>query len=352
MQSAPFRPMSITDIIDAAFRLYRNHFGLFVGIVALLQLPLILMQVGGTFAMAQPFADLILALEDPTLLGDANFALPVNVSIALVFAVIAVIVFILVQAIFVQNMITAAVVHAAAASSHGTPVSVGGAYRTAISHLLTMIVTNIMTGIIVGLFSVLLFVLPLGLLVFGALTLGFSSGNLDGAGSTFAAFSLVIVFFVLLLIIIVLSLVLSLIFTFTTQSIVIEQRGVFAALRRSYELVLVRGSLWRVLGMVLLVGLLVFLLQLIPSVAVQAIIGLAFSAPEQVLLQQSLNTAWSYTMQILTYPFQLIVLTLLYYDIRVRTEGYDLELRSSDTGSRASSNSPAEARNEDPQVQP
>src|SRR5215208_3149079 len=45
------RPMSISDMLDAAFRLYRRHFLTFIGIVALLQVPMAILQ----FAAQLPF---------------------------------------------------------------------------------------------------------------------------------------------------------------------------------------------------------------------------------------------------------------------------------------------------------
>src|SRR5215212_6142486 len=45
MQSIPrLRPMTIGDMFDAAFRLYRQHFLTFIGIVALLQVPMAIIQ--------------------------------------------------------------------------------------------------------------------------------------------------------------------------------------------------------------------------------------------------------------------------------------------------------------------
>src|SRR6476646_2751035 len=45
------RPMSIGDMLDAAFRLYRRHFLTFIGIVALLQVPMAILQ----FAAQLPY---------------------------------------------------------------------------------------------------------------------------------------------------------------------------------------------------------------------------------------------------------------------------------------------------------
>src|SRR5688500_18351570 len=52
MESTPrLRPMSISDMLDAAFRLYRQHFLTFIGIVALLQVPMAIIQ----FAAQLPY---------------------------------------------------------------------------------------------------------------------------------------------------------------------------------------------------------------------------------------------------------------------------------------------------------
>ena len=51
--SAPqLRPMSLSDMLDAAFRLYRKHFLTFVGIVALLLVPMAILQ----FLVQLPYA--------------------------------------------------------------------------------------------------------------------------------------------------------------------------------------------------------------------------------------------------------------------------------------------------------
>ena len=52
MEPTPrLRPMSISDMLDAAFRLYRQHFLTFIGIVALLQVPMAILQ----FAAQLPY---------------------------------------------------------------------------------------------------------------------------------------------------------------------------------------------------------------------------------------------------------------------------------------------------------
>lgn len=92
-----------------------------------------------------------------------------------------------------------------------------------------------------------------------------------------------------------------------------------AAMGRSWELT--RG--YR--GKVLLTMLVAFLMLTVPSVVIGAIWGLlgtvtAESVP--MLVVQSL-------LSVFIYPFVYVVMTVLYYDIRVRKEGFDLELLAS-----------------------
>ena len=115
---------------------------------------------------------------------------------------------------------------------------------------------------------------------------------------------------------------------FFPQMVVLEGRGPLEALSRSWQLV--RGSFWRVLGTVILISLLVQILIIIPGLIFGGIIGFVFSDPQDFAIQQSLSTLVGYIAQILFLPVSIIAYTLLYYDLRVRKEGYDLQLLAQD----------------------
>ena len=92
-----------------------------------------------------------------------------------------------------------------------------------------------------------------------------------------------------------------------------------AAMGRSWELT--RGSR----GKVFLTLLVAFLLLLVPSIAlggVEALLGSEGGIGLVVLALEAI-------LQILIYPFLYVVMTVLYYDLRVRKEGFDLELLAS-----------------------
>jgi hypothetical protein len=78
-------------------------------------------------------------------------------------------------------------------------------------------------------------------------------------------------------------------------------------------------------GKVLLTMLVSFMMLAVPSVVIGAIWGLVGTVTTEsvpMLVVQSL-------LSVFIYPFVYVVMTVLYYDIRVRKEGFDLELLAS-----------------------
>jgi hypothetical protein len=105
---------------------------------------------------------------------------------------------------------------------------------------------------------------------------------------------------------------------FVPQVIVLE--GVTAAnsLGRSWRLV--QGSFWRVFGY----GIVVFIAYGVLQIGVTQAIGLALS-PLGVAAPV-LGGLVSASISTLALPFLLGAITLLYYDLRIRKEGFDLEI--------------------------
>ena len=111
------------------------------------------------------------------------------------------------------------------------------------------------------------------------------------------------------------------IWSFAMQAVVIENKGVFAALGRSRELV--RGSWWRVLGIGLVFVLLV-VAAVVTLVVASNFIGLQLSpGPLAFAIVGGVIGA-------LLTPVYYIGSTLLYIDLRVRNEGYDLQALAND----------------------
>lgn len=105
----------------------------------------------------------------------------------------------------------------------------------------------------------------------------------------------------------------------TAPAIAVERIGPMAGIRRSMRLV--RPRFWATLWVVLLVGLvsgtLGFVLPLLP-VAITSLVG--FGGEQYVI------AAGTVAASLVTLPFVAAAAVLLYFDLRVRTEGLDIQL--------------------------
>lgn len=107
----------------------------------------------------------------------------------------------------------------------------------------------------------------------------------------------------------------------STVVAVLEGRANSAALGRSWELT--KGFRGKVLLTMICVGLML----MVPTFTVGAIWGVFGAAAGGIgMVGMEVVTA---LLSILIYPFFYVVLTVLYYDLRVRKEGFDLELLAS-----------------------
>jgi hypothetical protein len=103
----------------------------------------------------------------------------------------------------------------------------------------------------------------------------------------------------------------------------VERTGPAAALARSWRLI--RGQYFRVMGLAVLMGI------------VSGLIGNALSAlPQSLALWVGYDVGWpllalgSIVSQVVVLPFVAAATVLLYFDLRVRNEGLDLEMTAVD----------------------
>jgi hypothetical protein len=98
-------------------------------------------------------------------------------------------------------------------------------------------------------------------------------------------------------------------FAFVGQAVVLEQRGVFESLSRSGELV--KDNWWRLFG----IGLTFVIGLAIAEGIVQLVLTVIFHGLGGILAQNLVSP-------ILFTPIEYIALTLLYFDLRIRKEGF------------------------------
>jgi len=118
-------------------------------------------------------------------------------------------------------------------------------------------------------------------------------------------------------------------FAFVAPAVVLERRGVIAALSRSWRLT--GPGFWRVLGIVLLTFLITFVIGILIGIPFSIIAG-AFGyalgpagAATAIAIVQAIGATVAATI---TYTLQAGVYGLLYTDQRMRIEAFDLVLQS------------------------
>ncbi len=103
----------------------------------------------------------------------------------------------------------------------------------------------------------------------------------------------------------------------------LERRSAFASLGRSWRLT--SGWFWRIVLLGLTTSVIVGLLIGLPTALVRLLLALSGWNWGAGMLLSGAATA-AQVLEALALPFQVAVFTVLFYDMRVRKEGYDLEV--------------------------
>ena len=270
------RPRDVPGLFDQAVWLYRRNFRPFVGIAAVVQLPAALILALATSWLLDPTGLLDLSRQTLTESGNQQAFITATSDFISRLSLIG---FISILSSVLMAVAEGALARAIADRYLGRPVTVRGAYRA----IRPQIIWLIALVFVEMLASYLLILLPLGIYVFVALS-------------------------------------------FVSQVIVIENTNVVAGIQRSWQLV--RGQWWRVAGMTVLVYLIsiIFTLPALVLGAVLPFLGVPWVA--QTFLSQFV----SQTLTLMYVPAQLSAMTLLYFDLRIRKEGYDLEVALAERG--------------------
>jgi hypothetical protein len=104
---------------------------------------------------------------------------------------------------------------------------------------------------------------------------------------------------------------------FAAEVFVIEGHAGWTAIQRSRDLV--AGHWGRAFVLLLLVGILAMVVQMAPSMLIGALLGHSSLGP-------LLSAVWGGLSNTIVMPLQTTALILLYYDIRIRKEAFDLQM--------------------------
>jgi hypothetical protein len=249
MAPPTLRPLSVGEILDVSFTLYRRHFATL-----------------GTIAVLCSGLPVLMSLYIEAA-GGVFRNLPLTLAYYVVFTVL-------------SSIATAATVFVVSESYLGRPLPAVSALQRATPLLGRLIVCSLLLAIVVG-FGFLMFMVP-GVVLLCGLLLAFPSLVLEPGNSPTGALS------------------------------------------RSWSLT--RGSRLRMLGLLITLAVLLY----VPIVALGAIATVVLpSDPLGSPTPGILTLAVVGVLQMLLYPLLYCVLTVAYYDLRVRKEGFDLEVLAS-----------------------
>jgi hypothetical protein len=252
MSTASLRPLTTGELLDHTFALYKEHFGLFVGIVALPHL------------LSLGFG--LVSLQLRSYLGLGAFA----------WALITMLVVLIVGAIS-----QAATVVAVSEVYLARSTSVVDSYSRVQFSLVGVIFLSLVIGITVGV-STIFFVIP--------------------------------------------GILLAMKWSLAVPAAVLEDQGIVDSMSRSAALT--KDYRWRVFA----VWILFFVLSMCVSLLLQWPIRLASLAalrnhsPAGLPWLRAASSGLTFLSQCLVRPLATIAFSLLYYDLRVRKEAFDLQL--------------------------
>jgi hypothetical protein len=297
MQSSTFseilRPLTVGQILDRSIRVYRNNFATFTGIIALMLVPVTLVQFVGTviqFPVLQAMNSADTSSEASAVAFNAGI---LSLGLSLLYLVL--------NLALVQGLARPALVRAIADSYLGEKVGAFEAYGRIVSSWPRLLVAMLVMSLLVVVFLIFTVIPCVGWVMGPGLLMFFS----------------------------------VIIWQFVGPIIVLEKRDAMAALRRAWDLT--RRRFWWVLGFMLILSLFTYLLIIGPSAAVTFLTNSVIldvvpsDDPNMVYAAQSaIQTLTQLLFGLITMPLQTTAIVLMYFDLRVRTEGLDLAILSAE----------------------
>ena len=300
---ANLRPLRLVEILDQGFRLYRRNFLKFTAIVAAPMIPTMLLVLAPMVLFA-PFL-----LQDQ--LDEWGFQIPASLSFFSFLTGTGLT--ILTSAIggtVLQSLAPAAIARAVTDVYFGGAASIAGTYRKLKPHLLRL---------------------------FGAV--GLLLAVILGVSLASSALSSIVPCIPLLLMPVqygVMIFIQGLILPLVPTVVMLERQGVWSAIRRAWELA--RRRFWHMFGFMAILYVLNLAIATGPFLLI--LIGLQFvttplteilNAGSLPILAAAITMLATMLLQLFYMSFQWTSITLMYFDLRVRSEGLDLALQANAT---------------------
>jgi len=280
------RPRTIGDILDAAVQLYRHNFGVFLGAIAIAEVPAATLAVGvAVLRGVAPFFAADSGEESPQA-GTAELVL-FFMAIGATLVTVAV--------SWVANVLsTGALAWLISQRYLGHSGTIREAYSAVMRQIWPLLATTLLVGLVVGI-GAMLCLIP--------------------------------------------GIIFAVMYVFHVPIVMLEGLSTSRAMSRSQWLV--RNDGWRVFGCVVLLWLLAGMLPAAIVTGPVAVLTGVFTSHIPPMLAEGLNQAAAQFGPLVFAPIWMGGIVLLYYDERIRKEGYDLATMASELTSRSQLDSSA-----------
>ncbi len=284
-----FRPMPLAELLDRAIHLYRRNFITFVGIIAIPYIPLAIIQAASTLFTTGAFTQSLLGSP-----SSPNFFAPILGSTGLFITFI-------VQFFLIQGVATAALTRAIANSYSGKHVDIFSSYQNLQGQWGRLILALL-----------LMFLIMFGLFVWMIIP---CIGWLTGPG--------------------LLAFVIGVVTPLIAPVVVLENNGVRASLRRTWDLA--RSRFWWLVGFAFILYLFSQLVITGPAMLLNYLLTIILPATgpysQRLILTTAIQTLITTLTSLIYLPLQLSALTVVYFDLRARSEGLDLVMQTANVTS-------------------
>lgn len=282
------RPLRLGELLDRAIRLYRGNFLTFIGIIAVVYVPLMVLQTASTALMNSSISNRMSSPQD------------IFTNYGYWGGFLAVIILAFVRFVLVQGIANGALARAVADSYMGRETSILDAYRGIGNSWLSL----------VGALLLLILIL-IGLFIWWVLVpcIGWFTG-----------------FGMLLFVGAVIN-------PLVPPAIVLEKQGAVESIQRAWSLA--RRRFWPLLGYVVVLYLFSIIIvngpATIASILLAQVVESISDTSMQLIVTSVIQGLVALVFILIYYPLQMTAFTLIYFDLRVRTEGFDLAILTMET---------------------
>ena len=300
------RPLSIGELLDRAFHLYFRHIAVFTGTVAIVIIPSLVMSYFQTAPLLNWYIDMVRhQIQAPNSTPDLSKLAALQPSdgwLAVQWAII----------VLGIPLAYAAVVAGVSRAYLGLPITFAWSYRYALRRWLAIIIL-----VIVWVFALAMTIFVLALFIGFAIAIVAVATRAAGNNLFFAISS---TFFVIgaMLAAFCIGIMLYLTFALSFISVIIEDVDPIKAIGAAFSRVFGSGQFWR--GFVFALALTgIQLGATLVGAGGGALLAYIFKAPALYLILAGM-------VNLFYAPFAVVAAAIFYYDIRIRREGYDLQM--------------------------